>query len=138
MKSVVRYTLTLVLCCLLAGGALAGKQGIVVPGKWIVELDSPPGLAYEGGRHGQLEGSAEALPGKRLAATAPHATGQARYDAHAPAVRAYTDQLTREREAILQGMSRALGRSVEPASVYRHIFNGFVAHMSESEAARVA
>jgi len=138
MKSVVRYTLTLALCSLLAGGALAGKQSIVVPGKWIVELDSPPGLAYEGGWHGQLEGNGEAAAGKRLAATAPHVTGQARYDAHAPAVRAYAEQLARERDVVLQGMSRALGRSVEPASVYRHIFNGFVAHMSEAEAARVA
>ncbi|NBB92051.1 MAG: hypothetical protein GVY32_02660, partial [Gammaproteobacteria bacterium] len=136
MKAFVRLPL-IALLVLSAGSVLAARDSVLVPGKWIVELASPPGLAYEGGPAGQLETDTSAA-GKSLAATAPHAIGQARYDAHSPAVLAYTAHLARERDTVLQRARGVLGRAIEPTRVYRHVFNGFEVHMDEAEARRLS
>ncbi|RFF32035.1 S8 family serine peptidase [Wenzhouxiangella sediminis] len=138
MKVATRFLLTPCLIVLAFATAVQAKTTFVVPGKWIVELESPPAVAYEGEPVATLMGDGSRLAPKRLAATAPSATGQSRYDAHTPAVAAYTAHLESEREQVLEIAGRELGRPVTAERVFEHVFNGFEAHMSKAEAERVA
>lgn len=119
------------------GVAQAASDMLVVPGQWIVELESPAAVAYRGDPVFQIA-SASGKPVQRLAATAPDVSGQARYDAHSAAARAYADHLDQERSVVLEQTRSLLGRSLEPSRTYRHIFNGFVAAMDKHEAERLA
>lgn len=118
--------------------AAQAKSTVVVPGKWIVELEAPPAVAYEGEPVSALMSDGSKLPPKRLQATAPGATGNGRYDAHTPAVAAYTAHLGQERAQVLGLAEDALGRPVTAERVYQHVFNGFQAKLDQAEAERVA
>lgn len=113
-------------------------DSVVVPDKWMVELEAAPALEYEGGQSFALRTADGAVSYKPLAATAPEATGQLRYDANTPAVQAYVRWLDSERAQVLDLLSMDLGRLVEANRVYHHVFNGFEASLSEEEAARLA
>lgn len=138
MKAATRFLLALGLVSIFAASAVAAKSTMVVPGKWMVELESPPAVAYEGEPVAALLSDGSKATPKRLAATAPSATGRSRYDAHTPEVAAYTEHLTRERETVLELATRELGRSVSAERVYEHVFHGFEAKLDEAEAGRVA
>src|SRR5690625_513878 len=101
-----------VLALLVWGGGHAAYAGVaVVPGKWIVELESPPALEYEGRTDLALQSAdgstrASAAP---TGATAPHVTGE-RYSVHAPAVQAYTAILDGAQCDFIVAAGYALGR----------------------------
>src|SRR5690625_4834224 len=128
-----------VLALLVWGGGHAAYAGVaVVPGKWIVELECPPALEYEGRTDLALQSAdgstrASAAP---TGATAPHVTGE-RYSVHAPAVQAYTAFLDDERSHFLDEAGFALGRQLQPDHVYRHTLNGFSIELSDEEAERL-
>src|SRR5690625_6552146 len=64
-----------VLALLVWGGGHAAYAGVaVVPGKWIVELESPPALEYEGRTDLALQSadSSARTGAAPLSATAPH------------------------------------------------------------------
>ncbi len=138
MNAVTRYLLALGLLTCLVATAVAAKSTMVVPGKWMVQLESPPAVAYEGGPVSALMADGDRAAPKRMAATAPSATGRSRYDAHTPEVAAYTAHLARERETVLDLATREFGRSVTAERVYKHLFNGFEASLSKAEADRLA
>ncbi len=137
MYSFLRFLPALLLIAAI-GTAQAASDSVIVPGQWIVELESPAALAYRGDPGFQLEGVSGKTAGQRLAATAPDVTGAGRYDAHTVAARAYTSHLDQERSSLLARVEQTLGRSLEPTRRYRHVFNGFVANMDAHEAARLA
>ncbi|WP_276207543.1 S8 family serine peptidase [Wenzhouxiangella sp. XN201] len=121
------------------GGFASAKPTTVVPDKWFVELADPPALAFEGGPVHSLQ--AESGPravGKSMQATAPHLNGRPGYDPRAPEVQAYVAHLAQERNRVLDRASVELGRTVEAASTYHHVFNGFVAVMSKKEVGQLA
>ncbi|NBD96065.1 MAG: S8 family serine peptidase [Gammaproteobacteria bacterium] len=118
--------------------AVAEKSSFVVPGKWVVELEAPPAVAYEGEPVASLMSDGSKSAPKPLAATSPSATGQRRYDAHTPEVAAYTAHLAQERRQVLDLAGRELGRPVKAERVYEHVFNGFEAKLSREEAQRLA
>lgn len=103
-------------------------------GHWIVELQAPSTLSFEGTSVMAVE-RADRRPSKRaqLAPTAPSITGQRLNVADAD-VQAYVALLDQERQAMLQTMADQLGRSFKPYAVYRHVSNGFAVAMSEEEA----
>ncbi|WP_376690720.1 S8 family serine peptidase [Wenzhouxiangella sp. EGI_FJ10409] len=138
MNAVTRSLLAVGLVSFFAAGAALAKPTMVVPGKWMVELESPPAVAYEGEPVAALLSDGSKATPKRLAATAPGATGRSRYDAHTAEVAAYTAHLGRERETVLELASRELGRNVTAERVYQHVFNGFEAKLDKSEAQRLA
>lgn len=138
MKAATRFLLAPCCIALALATAAQGSSSFVVPGKWIVELEAPPAVAYEGEPVATLMSDGSKLPPKRLEATAPSATGQRRYDAHTPAVAAYTAHLGQEREQVLDLAEGALGRPVAAERVYEHVLNGFEAKLSKREAERVA
>ena len=128
-----------VLALLVLGGAQLACAGVdVVPGKWIVELESPPALEYEGRTDLVLQSadSSTRSSAAPMGATAPHATGE-RYSVDAPAVQAYTAFLDDERTHFLDEAGFALGRQLQPGHVYRHTFNGFSIELSDEEAERL-
>src|SRR5690625_4815909 len=132
--------LLIFLLTLLAFGAvqLAHAGSIVVPGKWIVELESPPALEYEGRTHLAVRsvGSTTRAASAPQAATAPHVTGE-RYSVHAPAVQAYATFLDDERAHFLDQAGFELGRPLTADHVYRHTLNGFSIELSDEEAERL-
>lgn len=136
MSKTITFPLALA-AVLLAAGAAAADKSIPVPGSWIVELESPPTLDYRGGASAleRVDGEEKT---RTLAATAPDAIGKRRFDARSPQVRAYVDHLADERRNLLTAAEDALGRSIEPKAVYRHVMNGFAAELSAAEAARLA
>lgn len=123
---------------LLMFSTAALAESVIVPGKWLVELEAAPALEYEGDQNIVLRAADGSLSHKALAATSPEATGQSRYDAHAPAVQAYVRWLDTERAHVLDLLSMDLGRTVETNRVFHHVFNGFEASLSDEEAARIA
>src|SRR5690625_3176188 len=132
--------LLIFLLTLLAFGAvqLAHAGSIVVPGKWIVELESPPAREYEGRTHLAVRsvGSTTRAASAPQAATAPHVTGE-RYSVHAPAVPAYATFLDDERAQFLDQAGFELGRPLTADHVYRHTLNGFSIELSDEEAERL-
>jgi len=115
------------------GPAVAAEK---LPGRWMVELDDPPSLAYHDRQ--QLLSKASASPPPMLAATAPGADRASRFDASSAAVVAYADFLDDQRSRVMSDARRLVGRDFEPRHVYRHVMNGFSASMSASEAAELA
>lgn len=138
MKAAIRLLLMPCLITLALVAAVQAKSTVVVPGKWIVELEAPPAVAYQGEPISALMSDGSKLPPKSLQATAPGATGKRRYDAHTPAVAAYTAYLGQERAQVLELAERALGRTVAAERVYQHVFNGFEAKLDKTEAELVA
>ncbi len=116
-------------------GSLAGKP-TKLPNHWIVELTDAPTLAFEG-QGAALESSGTA-GSKQFEATAPSGTGQVRFDAAAPAVKAYAAFLDQRREQVLTDAAVNLGLDITPQHVYRHTINGFSVRMSAEEVAGLA
>src|SRR5690625_8009028 len=97
-----------VLALLVLGGAQLACAGVdVVPGKWIVELESPPAVASEGRTDLVLQSadSSTRSSAAPMGAAAPHATGE-RYCVDAPAVQAYQAFLDGERTHFLDEADR--------------------------------
>lgn len=121
------------------GAVASAKPTTVVPDKWFVELIDPPALAFEGGPvHSLQADSAPQRVGKTMQPTAPHLNGRPGYDAQAPEVEAYVAHLVQQRSRVLDQASFELGRTVEPAHTYHHVFNGFVAVLNKQEARKIA
>jgi uncharacterized repeat protein (TIGR01451 family) len=96
-------------------------------GLFIVRLDDAPVATYGGGKPG-------------LARTRPdlgRGRGQ-RLRAASPAVQAYRAHLEDARGQVLTRAQQALDRRVRPQFVYDYVVNGFAAHFTPEEAARVA
>jgi subtilisin family serine protease len=87
------------------------------PDHWIVELDSPPLAAYEGG-------------GDPDKATSPRATGR-RLNVRSQGAQAWRAELDRREDAVI---ARA-GVSIRPDVRYRTAFNGFAARLTDDEVA---
>lgn len=119
-----------------ATAALAGKPA-VVPGAWIVALEDPPTVEFEGGAPESVQRLGGDSPGT-LEATAPSVTGARKLRVDSPAVQAYVKHLDAARARVLADAASALDRKLEPRHVYRHVLNGFSAEMSDAEARRLA
>lgn len=123
----------------IAAGPVKDAQTSVRAGHWIVELQSPATLQFEGSDQitaSQTEArAAKTIP--PMVATAPSITGQ-RLDVMDADVQAYMAHLDRERDRLLEAASQTLGRMLEPYAIYRHTLNGFAVEMSETEANRLA
>ena len=113
---------------------VAAKQPKVVPDRWIVYLEAPPTVLYEGSAQVWLHSDGQNRKGPGLAATAPELTGTRRLDVSRPEVRDYVKWLDNERRAVLEWASDTLGRELQPVHVYRHLQNGFSVDMSAEEA----
>jgi len=136
MKNLPRFLTSIVFISLLAGGVLAKAPEVEIRGGyWIVELKSPPTLAFDGS--GQVTETRsldrDAKRPRVLVATAPAVTGR-RLDVSSPEVEAYVAYLDQERADLLASVEQHWGRRVEPYAVYRHVSNGFAVEMSQSEA----
>jgi len=105
----------------------------VVPNYYIVELEGAPSLRFEGGPVMQLS-AGESRLSKSMSATAPELRPGQGFDASDAAVRVYSAHLDRERASVLGMAESGLGRTIEPMHVYRHVINGFSAHLSAEEA----
>lgn len=122
---------------LISFSSLQARQPAVIPGKYLVELNSVPSVQFRGGEVAQLTASGRRTY-KTLAATAPAVRGDVRFDVNHREVRQYAAHLDLERAAVLELAESWLGRAVEPRHVYRHGFNGFSASLSEDEARQLA
>ena len=107
-----------------------------LPGRWMVELAEPPSLAFRDQE--QIVAKHSEAPPPSLAATAPAATGQAKFDASAATVARYTEFLDSRRQGVMMQARQQLGRELKPLHVYRHVLNGFSAAMSAADAAELA
>ena len=105
----------------------------VVPGHYIVELEDPPSMRFTGGPVMQLSGVGERAS-KPMAATAPALRPGHDFDVSDAAVQVYSRYLDRERSAVLDWAGFDLGRTLEPAHVYRHVLNGFSVRLTSEEA----
>ncbi|MGH8945630.1 MAG: protease inhibitor I9 family protein, partial [Acidimicrobiia bacterium] len=76
------------------------------------------------------------VPG--LAATAPDVTGADRLDPSSAATVAYLGYLETQQDTLLADIEAAVGRSVEVASRYNAVLNGFAARITAEEAEIVA
>jgi subtilisin family serine protease len=128
----------LMLMSVIGSTAAMAKQPQLVPDRWIVYLEAPPTIHYDGGDHATLQGNGPLRSGPGLAATSPEVTGAPRLDASSPEVRAYAKWLDRERHGVLERASATLGRDLQPIHVYRYLQNGFSVNMSAEEARRLA
>lgn len=90
--------------------------------RFIVELQSPPTLAFTG--DAQTKG------------TRPKANE--RFDAQSSAVRAYLARLEAEQAAVLTAATKALGRPLEAVHRYHHVLNGLALDLSPAEADRLS
>lgn len=115
-----------------------GKQPQVVPDRWIVYLEAPPTVLYEGSGQTWLHSDGQKRTGPALAATSPAVTGARRLDVSRPEVRGYVKWLDGERRSTLDWASAVLGRELQPLYVYRHLQNGFAIDMSAEEALLMA
>ncbi|MEM1080860.1 MAG: S8 family serine peptidase, partial [Pseudomonadota bacterium] len=107
-----------------------------VNGEWIIELTSPPTALFEGDVVETVRSDGRTVR-KALEATALSMTGGSRLDVQSPAAQAYARHLDEERAQVLDAMQTAMGRSIEPRHVYRHLINGFSIQLSSEEAARI-
>jgi hypothetical protein len=105
-----------------------------VSNQYIVRLEALPTTRFEGGQVSQVSASGQRFS-KALAPTAPGIRGLRGLDVADQAVVAYVDHLDRERGAVLEVAEAWIGRSLEPTHVYRHVLNGFSAHLTADEAA---
>ncbi len=105
--------------------------------RWIVQLEAPPAVGYEGS-HARLQAAQAGQPDSGLAATAPSITGAARLDAASAEVQAYAGWLDEQRHAVLARAGEVLGRKLEPVHVYRYLQNGFAIDLGAEEARRLA
>jgi subtilisin family serine protease len=126
----------LILALLAVASMGLARQPETMLDQWIVELVDQPTLAYTG-PDAVVQGLGQEAAGA-MAATAPSATGQARFDAAAPTVRNYVAHLDQRRQAVLKDAAGVLGRELVPRHVYRHVANGFSVTMSSDEAAKLA
>lgn len=136
MKNTAR--LLFLLASILPASVLIAKQPPSIearPGHWIVELQAPSTLNFEGGdvvMTTQADNAGTKVP-VALSATAPSITGR-RLNVLDADVQAYVSVLDQERTDVLVQMGNALGRSIAPYAEYRHIMNGFAVQMAEAEA----
>jgi len=108
-------------------------ESVVVPGKWMVELEAPAGLEHDGKTEFAVRSQNSRLQAAALPATAPQATGQ-RYSTQSAEVRTYAAFLDNERRRFLDDASLKLGRQLSAEHVYRHTLNGFSIELSDEEA----
>ncbi len=92
---------------------------------YIVQLTEPPLAEYAGGQAG-------------LAPTNPQLLGQRKLDAASSSSAAYRAFLASRQAAAVDGMSAALGRSVEVLYHYDAALNGVAVRLNPAEAAAVA
>lgn len=137
MLKVFRYALVTSLLTFVSTASVSAKSPQVIPGQWVVELESPATLEYTGAEAAMLR-SVDGGPGEVLAPTAPSAIGAERFDAGSKAVQAYVRHLDAEREAVMASVRKQLGRDLRPKAVFRHVQNGFAAEMSAGEARQLA
>ena len=104
--------------------------------RWIVELIEAPTLEFTG-TDLALQRSGQRFPVPMMEATAPSATGGARFDAGAPHVQAYVDFLQQRQNDVLADASRELRRELTPEGSFHHVANGMVLSVSAEEAARL-
>lgn len=93
-------------------------------GTYIVRLTDAPAATYRGGKDG-------------LAPTAVEATGAAQLDADAEPVQAYRAYLRDRTDAVLEGASTEVGRTLEPTFRYELVYGGFAVELSPAEAAEL-
>jgi subtilisin family serine protease len=117
---------------------LAAKSPPVVPDRWIVQLEAPPVVRYEGSGNALMAGAEPTRTGPGLAATAPSITGADRLDATRPEIQAYAGWLDEQRQDLLDQAASLLGRKLHPTHTFRYLQNGFAATMTAEEAARLA
>lgn len=138
MKSVIQVIGAFGLFFLSVGNVAVAKPATVVSGQWIVELEAPPAVAYDGQPIAALQSDGTRAQPKPLPPTSPRATGRQRYDANTAAVSAYKSFLENERQRVLDLAADRLGRPMAANRVYEHIFNGFEIHVGEAEAQTLA
>lgn len=95
------------------------------PALYIILLEAPPLASYRGGIDG-------------LAPTSAAVQGQGKLDVDSAASVAYLAYLDQQRALAIDGVSQALGRTIDVAYEYKAALNGFSAEMTPAEAAQVA
>src|SRR5690625_606383 len=132
----IRMALPTLAGLLLGLAVTVNAESVVVPGKWMVELEAPAGLEHDGKTEFAVRSQSSRLQAAALPATAPHVTGQ-RYSTQSVEVRAYAAFLDNERRRLLDDASLKLGRQLSAEHVYRHTLNGFSIELSDEEAERL-
>ena len=119
----------------LALPAVAAPSEARFSDRWIVELVDAPTLEFTG-THLATQGIGPS-GAFFFEATAPAVTGQTRFDAEAPHVRAYAQFLEDRQADFIADAQHALGRSLVAEGAFRHVANGLVLRVSASEAERL-
>ena len=119
----------------LALPAVAAPSEARFSDRWIVELVDAPTLEFTG-THLATQGIGPS-GGFFFEATAPAVTGQARFDAEAPHVRAYVQFLEDRQADFIADAGRALGRSLVAEGAFQHVANGLILRISAGEAERL-
>ena len=102
--------------------------------RYVIELVDPPLALYDGG-----ELSVESNQGpKRMAATAPQATGEARLNASSPRSMEYLAFLAERHQAFRLEVSALIGRLPVVSHQYRMATNGLAMNLTPDEAAILA
>ena len=121
-----------VLCCVLAAPLAQAKSTSTSSDvhRFIIELRDLPVSLYDG-RELNEPGAAGV---RRLAATAPEATGDSRLNTRSGAVLAYREYLAGTRAVFLEQAGRMLGRPVEAVLQYDLATNGMAVELTDEEA----
>ena len=95
--------------------------------RYTIVLKGEPVAAYRGGTAGYA-----AIP--RVA----HGRKAGRVDLRAPAAQAYAAYLTQRQDEFARGLSRSLGRVIEPVATMQHALNAVIVELDAREAALAA
>lgn len=120
----------------LAAGGASGNPDEALR-TYIIQFEDQPLASFRGDPADGLAGGV-GRAAKRLAATSPAVTGEAKLNVDAPASRAYLAYLSERRDAQLVQAERQLGRALQPSQIYEVVFNGVAVDLTPDEADEIA
>ncbi len=126
-----------ILVLLLAGLSVEAmaksNQGYLIEGSYIVELNEPPLVYFDGSEKLQ----SASLKGKHLSATSPRATGAKRLVVSTVAAREYINFLDQRFDELQNRIEAETGQRIIAIHRYHNLMNGFSANMDAATAAKI-
>ncbi|MCF6262049.1 MAG: S8 family serine peptidase [Xanthomonadales bacterium] len=109
------------------------SQDYLIKDSYIVELNEPPLVYFEGSEKLQ----SASLKGKHLSATSPRATGAKRLIVSTTAAREYINFLDQRFDELQNHIKAETGHLITAKHRYYNLMNGFAANMDAATAAKV-
>ncbi|MCF6262047.1 MAG: S8 family serine peptidase [Xanthomonadales bacterium] len=125
--------LFLLLAGLSAQVVAKNNQEHLIKDSYIVELNEPPLVYFEGSEKLQ----SASLKGKHLSATSPRVTGAKRLDVSTPAAREYINFLDQRLNELQDHIKAETGQRITVKHRYRNLMNGFSANIDAATAVKI-